>query len=323
MFAQGNCNDILDSPAAKFMGIIGWSEIGLSYFFSNTIILLFYPQFLSYMVILNICSLPYSLWSVWYQKFKAKNWCPLCLIVQVLFWAQFITNIGFGFIQTPDITISNLLFLCLIYSMPLLFLNLILPELAIGRKFERIAQEFNSFKMKDNIFFTLMSEQSRYEVDKQTSNILFGNTASENLLTIYTNPHCEPCARMHSRIEKLLEEADGKFCVQYILSSFSEELDSSCEFFLYINNNMNPEERNRIYHEWFEWGKYKKEVFFNKYNFTPTEKSTEYLQHKAWGDQTKITGTPVILFNGIELHDQYVDHIEYLKYFTDLDVDSK
>lgn len=84
LFSQSDCNNVLDSPAAKFMGIFSWSELGLSYFLSNTFILLFAIQFLPYLVLLNICALPYSLWSVWYQRFKVKQWCPLCLIVQNL-----------------------------------------------------------------------------------------------------------------------------------------------------------------------------------------------------------------------------------------------
>ncbi|MBK5722893.1 hypothetical protein JGH11_18650 [Dysgonomonas sp. Marseille-P4677] len=92
LLSRGSCNDVLESSAAKFMGVIGWSEIGLCYFFANTIILLYTPYLLPYLVLINICALPYSFWSVWYQKFKVKQWCPLCLMVQVLFWLLLLTS---------------------------------------------------------------------------------------------------------------------------------------------------------------------------------------------------------------------------------------
>lgn len=42
LLKKGGCNDVLNSPAAKFMGVIGWSEVGLSYFISNLLILYYY-----------------------------------------------------------------------------------------------------------------------------------------------------------------------------------------------------------------------------------------------------------------------------------------
>lgn len=68
LFKQSDCNDVLESKASKLFGLIGWSEIGFGYFISNVFLLLFFPQFISYMAIINICALPYSFWSVWYQK---------------------------------------------------------------------------------------------------------------------------------------------------------------------------------------------------------------------------------------------------------------
>jgi hypothetical protein len=89
----------LESEAAKLWGIFGWSEIGLGYFAANVIILLFLPHLITYSVIINILTLPFTVWSVWYQKVKARQWCSLCLIVQILLWTIFIINLAFGYIN--------------------------------------------------------------------------------------------------------------------------------------------------------------------------------------------------------------------------------
>jgi hypothetical protein len=73
LFKQSDCNDVPESKAAKLWGTFGWSEIGFGYFIANTLILLFLPHFISYLSIINILVLPYSLWSIWYQKAKAKQ----------------------------------------------------------------------------------------------------------------------------------------------------------------------------------------------------------------------------------------------------------
>ena len=84
LFSKSDCNNVLESDAARLWGIFGWSEIGLGYFTANIVILLFLTQLIIYLVLINILSLPFTVWSVWYQKFKAHQWCPLCLIVQIL-----------------------------------------------------------------------------------------------------------------------------------------------------------------------------------------------------------------------------------------------
>lgn len=321
LFAKNDCNDVLESPAAKFMGIISWSELGFSYFLSNTFILLFAPKLLFYFVFLNICALLYSFWSIWYQKFKARTWCPLCLIVQALFWGLFIISFLFRFIKLPNFSAIEVFSVILIYAIPFLIMNLALPILTGGQKIENVTQDFNSLKMNQNVFLALLKEQPRYEINRNTSNILFGNPESKNRLIIFTNPHCEPCARMHIRIERLLNEIGNKFCIQYILSSFNNELESSNEFFIYINNNKSWEVRNRIYTEWFARGKYEKEEFFKKYNFVPNTISEEYKCHKLWKEKTKLIETPTIMLNGIKLPQVYFQQIEDLQYFTDLDID--
>ena len=321
LFSRSSCNDVLDSPASKFMGIVGWSELGLSYFLSNLFVLLFTPQLLLYSIFLNICILPYSFWSIWYQKFKAKIWCLLCLIAQVLFWGLFVTSLLAGLIKIPEFIILDIILAGIIYGVPILLMNLILPKLAEARKVERIRQMFNSIRMNNKYFEAQLKELAFYNVDKSFSSILLGNPNAKDMVTIFTNPHCEPCARMHTRVENFLKEAKERFCIQYMLSSFDEELDSSNDFLLWINKNYPSQERDIIYNKWFTEGKYDKENFFKQYNFKHTELSEEHKKHNKWKTDTRLSATPTILINGREIPANY--NIEDLVYFSDLDVNSK
>jgi len=322
LFKQSDCNDVLESNAAKFLGIIGWSEIGLGYFVSNMGIMLFSPQLLVYLNIINILILPYSFWSIWYQGWKAKQWCPLCIIVQVLLWTIFLVNLIFGFIKIPEVTLTDIIGIGCIYLIPLLFINLLVPKLSEIRKIKRITQEINSLKANENIFIPLLKEQPYFKVDRSTSCIVFGNPNADILITILTNPHCEPCAKMHIRIEKLLEHTNN-LCVQYIFSSFFESLDSSNKFMIaaYLKNNMIRSQE--IYTEWFQKGKLIKEDFFKKYNLDIESVAVEkeFALHKQWISETKIKATPTILVMGYKLPDNY--KIEDLRYLKSLDVDAK
>lgn len=323
LFKKNDCNNILESSASKFLGLIGWSEIGLGYFISNTIIILFLPHLIYYLSIINICILPYSFWSVWYQKYKAEQWCPLCLIVQLLLWILFAVNFMYGVIPFPNFSIEEFLLISCVYLMPAILINISLSMLIKGHKTEQITQEMNSLKMNDEVFLTLLKMEPYYEVDKTTSNILFGNPNADILITLLTNPHCEPCARMHKRVKKILQSVGDKICVQYIFSSFEEDLNSSNKFLISIYFNKNLNEIMEIYDEWFTKGKYQKDTFIKKYNLDLEQKSVcnELQKHDEWKIQTSLSATPTILYNGCVLPNRY--KIEDIEYFTDLYLKNK
>ncbi|MDR0540606.1 MAG: hypothetical protein LBH19_00155, partial [Dysgonamonadaceae bacterium] len=181
LFKQHDCNNILESKAAKLWGVFGWSEIGLGYFIANTLILCFLPQFISCLVVINIVVLPYSFWSIWYQKFKAKQWCVLCLIVQVLLGAVFVVNLIFGFIQMPDFNIISWLILGCIFSVSILGINILIPKLSKQRLISYLKQEINSLKADEDVFRAILKKQTHYEVQKSDSIILFGNPEAKLL----------------------------------------------------------------------------------------------------------------------------------------------
>ncbi|MFZ4862238.1 hypothetical protein ACL9RF_08630 [Sphingobacterium sp. Mn56C] len=87
---------------------------------------------------------------------------------------------------------------------------------AIG---ENVQQELNNLKANGEIYSLVLKQQSRYLVDKSISSTLFGNPEGTVLVTVVTNPHCGPCAELHSRIEKLLKNRE-RICVQYIFTYF-------------------------------------------------------------------------------------------------------
>lgn len=313
LFSQKDCNNVLESNAAKIGGFIGWSEIGFGYFTANIIILLFLPNYITYLALINIAALPYTLWSVWYQKYKAGQWCPLCLIIQAILWSIFIVNLIFEFIKVPQFTVIDILLIASLYIIPVLTTNIIIPKLIKSNKQEQTTQELNSIKTSETVFSTLLKQQPHYDVDLNTSNILFGNPKSDILVTILTNPHCNPCAKMHVRVVNLLKQTNN-LCIQYVFSSFRPELDSSNKFLTSVY--FEKTERDKIFHLWFDKGKHDKENFFKIYHCDNDNKQVtlEFERHKEWKSKTGIVATPTILVNGYKLPDNY--KIEDLKYIT-------
>lgn len=95
----GGCDDVLSTDASKFFGVFGWSEVGFAYFTVSLGCLLVFPQYINYLALCNLICLPFSFWSVWYQKFKAHAWCTLCLCVQSMLWLLFFCYLCGGWIK--------------------------------------------------------------------------------------------------------------------------------------------------------------------------------------------------------------------------------
>lgn len=128
LFKHSDCNNVLESEAAKFLGFLGWSEVGFGYFIANILILSFLPDLINYLAIINIVALPYTFWSVWYQKHKAKQWCALCLLSLLLLWSIFTINVIFGNFYFPRFDFFNLLAVGGIYLIAILGLNMLIPN---------------------------------------------------------------------------------------------------------------------------------------------------------------------------------------------------
>src|SRR5690606_19551181 len=147
LFRESDCNDILESKASKLFGIVSWGEIGLAYFVSNLIVLCFFPELIEYSGIMSGLSLGYVCWSVWYQKFRARQWCVLCLASLLVLLLLFFVNLSLGYISLRGVTIDDLLLIILIYLIPILACVNLLPHIRGKNKTENVMQEINSLKV--------------------------------------------------------------------------------------------------------------------------------------------------------------------------------
>jgi uncharacterized membrane protein len=331
LFKQKDCNNVLESEDAKLFGIIGWSEIGFSYFTVNVLLLLFSPAMMSAIALINIFTLPFTLWSLWYQRVKVNQWCVLCLLVLALLWSIFAINLLFGHIQLKDFVyqfVNSPFSICnspfaitaCCYCIAILGTNLLAPKFNSEKTIQSLKQSMNSLKADEDVLMTLLKKQPYYEMNDFDSIICFGNPDSKLRFTILSNPYCNPCAAMHKRIEELLQKAENSISIQYILSSFNENLNSTNKYLIAACLSDNTGSALQILSDWFEKGKQLKDAYFKRLSLTMDnpEIEAEFQKHEAWKDKTQIRATPTVLVNGYQLPDSY--KIENLRYFTDLDL---
>jgi len=325
LFKQSNCNSALESNAAKLFGIIDLSEVGLGYFLTNTVLLLFAPVLIIYIAIVNIFTLPFTFWSVWFQYTKAKQWCLLCLIVLFLLWTIFGVNCLFGFIQIPEINLQSLLILLMLgngYVASILGIHLLAPKVGTGRTIQGLTQSINSIKADVDVFAALLRKQPYYDTNYH-SIIRFGNSNSPLQLTILTNPYCNPCSKMHKRIEELLHKTHHNIGIQYFLSSFKEEWNTTNKYLIAACMARDNDSIMKIVSDWFEKGKELRGIYFKNMELDAESRDVEdeFQRHELWRKKTQIRATPTVLVNGYQLPENY--KIEDLQHFYEFNVNIK
>lgn len=129
---DGGCDTVLKTSASSFFGIFSWSEVGFTYFSVSLLTLLVFPHWTGYLALCDALCLPFTIWSIWYQRFRAKAWCTLCVCVQATLWCLFFCYLAGGWYnKIPPLRIEFFV-LSLTYVVTLLGLNRI--NLFISRK---------------------------------------------------------------------------------------------------------------------------------------------------------------------------------------------
>lgn len=123
---QGGCDSIMELKVSKLFGVFSWSEVGFGYFGVSLATLLMFPHLWPSLALCNICCLPYTFWSIWYQRFRARHWCTLCVGVQSTLWLLFFCYLGGGWLGKAFPLHPDFAVLLAVYVFTVLFLNMLM-----------------------------------------------------------------------------------------------------------------------------------------------------------------------------------------------------
>lgn len=298
---SGSCNDVLESSASKLFGIYGWSEIGIAYFSVNLCAIALASQIFDCLLLLSMASMGYVIWSVWYQRFRAHSWCPLCLIVLSTFVIQCVGYSAICILAHKEIVVSifDMALLLAGYAMALLILHLLSPLLVSVQKEQQLRFAFNNLKARKNVFLALQKENRMYSIE-DASSLFFGAEDASMTITVFSNPYCNPCAAMHERLDKL---RDKSFRIQYVFTYFNEGLCNINKYLIAVYQLYGPEKAWMSLSKWFAGGKGMQEKFFDSMNLNLNAENvvTEFERQVAWSDKNKFNATPTVLVNGQKL----------------------
>ncbi|WP_373549884.1 vitamin K epoxide reductase family protein [Haliscomenobacter sp.] len=206
---KSKCDNLLKSKSASFLGLIGWSELGLLYFIGSIGALLSLKQ--AYLAnpivqILSGLTLLFSAWSVYHQAFKAKQWCPLCLVVLGLFVIEFVTVV-LPFRPLQALAGYDTLFVFTSFAIPFFLWLLLKPYIEKALAHDAVWSKLAAIKRNPALLkAALQNETALLPLPEEVVIPEFGATSAKHEAVLVTNPWCGACETAFKEIDQLLQE---------------------------------------------------------------------------------------------------------------------
>lgn len=317
-----DCNAVLTSPAAKLFKTIGMSDIGVVYF-SGGLLALFvsalsqtWPILLGWLSVLSFCTVPYTLFSLYYQRWVVKKWCPFCLTVIALLWGEAFT--GYFVLSRTGFVWSWVFFFGGVFLF--LFLSVAWSRCLSGLKriIELQNAEFECFKWKknDEVFYLQWQNQPELPLSDRPGTIMLGDPQAGIRILAVVGLRCNPCAKEYHILYHLLAELPEDFQVELHLASGSAEEEVYVHL-LSLYKECGGEVFASGLKEWytsFDAGKLYR-CFPVKNGLSKAEKEEYTVTHRAWEKKYGIDRTPAVFVNDRRLPVFY--QVNDLRYFTE------
>jgi len=321
-----NCNAVLSSSHSSLFGI-SWSTWGGTYFCMLFLVQLLFVNNFTFLVVtacLSSLVVPYVFYSIYIQWQIIKQWCPLCLGIQILLifnaliaihvFSRFIKEYKFYFFQSYPFVIT-----LLIGAFIFFLISVLIPILKSARDSKILERNLRMFKSDKNVFkyFLDKGEPLSYPVDNL--GIIIGNPTANNELIKVCNPYCSYCSDMHLRLEQLIKN-NNNIRLRIVFSVSIEKNDigrKTVAHFLAIQQKYGNELVRTALDDWYSSPYKDYETFAKRFIIGSEleEQDDKILTMSNWVDSMKIRVTPTLFFNGYEFPPEYKvdDLIDILK----------
>jgi uncharacterized membrane protein len=312
-FSSGiDCDSVLSSDASRIFGNINLADAGIIYFTSTLIYVLSSgtPDQLWLLSAISAVSIVFPVYSIYYQGFRLKKWCSICLVVQVTLIAEFI--ILFPLLGLISITLVDILRLAAFFTLVTAIWILYKSYFELSGDFNHENYSYLRFKSNPGIFKFLLQENGYTDIPENSGSLVFGNPDAMVKVTAFLSLNCNPCANAFKEIKDLLENTN-QVSVNVVLSINTDEKSKKLAGYIYkLYYEEGKEKVLEFMLWWYSRTREEKNVIINSVQgeFTEIEKTAKC--NAELFEKVKIHGTPTIIVNGYRVPRQYkVNDIEY------------
>lgn len=306
-----NCLAVLSSKGSKIWGV-PWTVIGFSYYLGLLFSLLinsFSTNIFVTVSYFNLLSLPYIIYSVYYQKFIIKQWCILCLLVQFINLALFILSVLAGSFSNSfkfDIFSIFSIFGSFIFSFGVAFLLWLYIQ---GVKDNKDSSNLlKKLKYKRDVFFSLLKNERKIERITNDLGVILGNPNGSIHIVKVCNPYCYYCSLVHPILSQLVKNNDEiKLQIIFFVNPDSDEYEHT-PIETFLSSYYEDKDMESILSDWYNDEDKKLEDFIRLHPITVDNSSKNKSNATSMFDfcmKNKITYTPTVFINGYELPEIY------------------
>ncbi|MCT1531941.1 thioredoxin domain-containing protein [Sphingobacterium daejeonense] len=317
-----HCDAVLNSNHSTFLGI-SWSVWGFSFMATLFTIQIFFPGQLFFLYIssyLSIIAAPYILFSIYYQAKVIRQWCSLCMTVQLLLLINFLAAvffINYNRVSSDIISFYSLTLTALILASYISASFILIPIFKNSRQTKITEKRWRKLKYNPAIFQALLNKSDKITVSTDGLGVTIGNPNAKNEIIKVCNPYCGPCANAHPELDTIVREnPDVK--IRIIFTATGEESDRRTPpvlHFLAIQELRGSRILNQALDDWYLAKDKNYQIFAEKYplNGEQNNQKEKVKEMMKWCNTMKIRATPTIFINGSELPEDYL--ISELKNF--------
>ena len=226
-----DCTKVITSKGAKVFGVINISDISIVYFSAITIASLFLMvnTDLSHVYALSVLGVPVVLFSVYYQYFKVKAWCPLCLIIAGILMLQAIIGVvKISEVLDSNINMMSMTIMIAAFLMTTLMWNTLVTQIVkfIALKQDKI--DYFKFKRNYDLFKTVLEKSPSISTAvTNTNEIVFGNRDAKLSIVVVTSPFCGHCKPVHHTITEILKlyKSEVSITIRFSVNTKNTETD--------------------------------------------------------------------------------------------------
>lgn len=308
-----DCNAVLNSKYAKFLGLISWSEIGFFYFLLGLISLFQISNtslgLINKIVWLNVIAIPYIVYSIYVQWRVIKEWCIMCLGIQAILISEFIISISSGLLNLSPFEGTVGFWYMGFASFFIILVWLLVKPLLINTIKERSnRRELAQLKYHPGVFELLLDSERSIDYSTKDLGITLGNIDSKNILVEICSPFCPACGDANMKIKQLLLKFPDVLKVQVIfMGALSTEDNNPIGHILALAESGNSILTEKSFFDWYSNPKKDNTDF--KHNY-PLKMTAEKLDLKIeamnqWCSLMSIDHTPTFFYNGKEIPKNY------------------
>lgn len=228
-----------------------------------------------------------------------RELCFLCMSVHASVFAIAVCDVCFG------LSLYNLH-----WKVMLAFITLILFFASIGRlcvsyqivnnRLLYAITTINRMMMDKRYLLCRVKQGKHVDIPFSSMHIWGEEKTAKVKLSVLSNPNCQPCARVHKQIDRLLKLYGNEMSVQYIFSSFGQDYDIYRRFLIAVFLNNKKETACEIMSKWFSAKENEIDDFIQRYKYQLDSEEINQILHEQdeWINKNGLYSTPTIFING-------------------------